>query len=123
MRLLKVVQSGGLLIVKVRLLSSASVASGVKTYSSLWNTEGAGSPEICGRLLNSVTVMLKAGRLAVSTPSLTLITMSVFVPISRLDGVPDKAPLSSSKLAQEGRLTILNTSASSLASMACGTKL
>ena len=52
------------------------------------------------------TVRLKAGKLALNVPSLTLIIMPLVTPTSLLVGVPVKAPVAVLKLAQLGLLVI-----------------
>ena len=53
------------------------------------------------------TVILKAAKLLLNAPSLTLITTPVVVPTSALPGVPVNAPVTELKVAQVGWLVML----------------
>ena len=71
-----------------------------------------------------VTVKSKAVRLVVTVSSVTEITMLEVVPTSELVGVPVRAPVEVSKLAQLGLLVMLNVRLSPVStSEAIGVKL
>ena len=53
------------------------------------------------------TVILKAAKLLLNTPSLTEITTPLVVPTSALPGVPVNAPVTALKMVHEGWLVIL----------------
>ena len=71
----------------------------------------------------SITWIENGGKLAVACPSLTLIVMLAYTPASPLPGVPNSAPVAVLKLAQAGRLLMLNVKLSPSASLASGVKL
>ena len=73
----KLAHAGPFWIENVSVSPSASLADGRKSYGSPASTPVAGVPEICGGLFDPAgsTVIVNAGRLAVSVPSVTLITM------------------------------------------------
>src|SRR5262245_60736681 len=64
--------------------------------------------------------MENAGSSTVSLPSLTVMTMLLYVPTSVPDGRPVKRPVCVSNVAHDGRLRILKLSASPSASLAHG---
>jgi hypothetical protein len=66
---------------------------------------------------------VKAAKLALLLPSLTLIAMFEYVPTCALLGVPASRPVQGSKLAQEGRFAIVKYSGSAFESFAVGAKL
>jgi hypothetical protein len=66
----------------------------------------AGVPEIVGPEAPDTTVIVKAGREALATPSLTLMTIPGSVPTSDAAGVPLSCPLAMLKLAHAGLLLI-----------------
>jgi hypothetical protein len=64
--------------------------------------------------------MLKAGRVAFFTPSLTAITMLEYVPTLAAEGAPESCPLLALKVAQAGLLVIAKTSVRPYESVAAG---
>ena len=103
---------------------SASLADGVKLYAAPTVTSLAGLPLIVGAVFGSgTTVIENAARLALSSPSDTLIRILEYVPSSASEGVPDRRPVLLLKLAQDGLPWIENVSVSPSASLADGTKL
>lgn len=68
----------------------------------------AGVPEIVGPEAPVATVMAKAGREALATPSVTPITIPEYVPTSVAAGVPLSCPLAISKAAHAGLLLMEN---------------
>ena len=55
-----------------------------------------------GASLTFATAILNEDKLAVAVPSLTVITISLYVPTSPLSGVPVNAPVSEAKAAHSG---------------------
>jgi len=102
----KLAQEGLLAIENVRLLPDGSLAVGVNEYAVPAVTLVAGVPEIEGPEAPDTTVIAKAGKEALATPSLTLITIPAFVATSVAAGVPVSCPLAMLKLAHEGLLLI-----------------
>jgi hypothetical protein len=84
---------------------SGSLAVGVNEYSAPAATLVAGVPEITGGVF--VTVIENAASAVVASPSLTLITMPLVVPMSAAPGVPCKAPVAVLKAAHAGMFTML----------------
>lgn len=80
--------------------------------------------EVVGAVLGTlVTVIENAGSDTLSTPSLTVMTIPLVVPIFALLGVPLRVPVLLSKFVQTGRLVILKIILSPSASFALGVKL
>ena len=74
--LLKLAQLGLLLMLYTRVVPvSISAPVGVKLYATSWLTLVLGVPLMVGASLTFTTVRLKAAKLALNVPSLTLITM------------------------------------------------
>lgn len=69
------------------------------------------------------TVMVNGARDVLTLPSLTLMVTPAKLPTSLVVGVPLNCPVTVLNVAQLGLLTILNPSASPLASAAVGLKL
>ena len=69
------------------------------------------------------TLRSKAGRLSLSVPSLTVITIPLVEPTSLFVGTPDNIPVVSSKFAHVGLFTMVKVNSSSLKSLAVGVKL
>src|SRR5262245_25862253 len=83
-----------------------------------------GEPEIVGGVFvtgAAATVMPDAGSDAVAVPSLTLMTMLLYVPA--VVGVPDSLPVVVLNVAHVGLFVMANVSVSPLASDAVGWKL
>jgi hypothetical protein len=72
-------------------------------------------------LVAEETTMPNAGSDAVEVPSVTRIVMELKVPVAV--GVPARRPVAVSKVAQDGRFTMLNVSRSPFGSRAVGVKL
>jgi hypothetical protein len=72
---LKLAQGGGLVIEKVRGLPDGSVVVGVNEYAVPAVTLVLGEPEIVGPETPAATVIANAGKEALATPSVTLITI------------------------------------------------
>src|SRR5690349_7688330 len=70
----------------------------------------------------ALTVSANAGRAALLTPSLALITMLEVVPTTALDGVPLSTPLAVLKLAQLGLLRTLKATVSPAGALLRGWK-
>ncbi len=123
---LKLVQFGLLVILKVSVSPSTSFAFGVKLYAEPTNILVIGEPLMVGALFvfgGGLTVMVNASNERLSMPSLTTIMMLLLVPILPLPGVPTSNPESVLKLAQFGLLMILKVSVSPSTSFAFGVKL
>jgi hypothetical protein len=96
------------------------MARGLKKYTEPAATRARGTPVILGAWFGR-TLMEKAGRDLVTTPSLTMITMFEYIPLAF--GLPVKRPVSRSNFAQTGLLEIENLSSSLSASRALGANL
>jgi hypothetical protein len=116
---LKFAQPGLFWMANVKVVPAfASLAVGVKEYAAPAFTDVAGVPEIVGGVFDDVTVMENAASDADAVPSLTLITMLLFVPTCAAPGVPCSRPVVVSKVAHTGRFAIENVSGSLSASAA-----
>jgi hypothetical protein len=112
---------GGLFVMEnVRLFPDGSLAVGAKEYAVPAVTLVPGVPEIAGPAAPDTTVIAKAGREALATPSLTLITIPLSVPTSAAAGTPLSCPLAMLKLAHEGLLLIENVRPLPAGSLAVG---
>ena len=80
-----------------------------------------GAPEIVGGL-PATTLMLNLPSDFRLVPSLTEIWMPLILPTSLTTGVPCRRPVLGSKVAQRGRLLMLNVSGSPFGSAADGRK-
>lgn len=90
-------------------------------------TDVDGVPEIVGGVFAGggvlLTVTLNAGSAVVVLPSLTLMTMSLYVPTLPAPGVPRSRPVASVNVAHAGGFKTENVSESPSASLALGVKL
>jgi hypothetical protein len=128
---LKVAQAGRFAIAKVSGSVLASAAVGWNTYCVPCLAVVGGVPVIVGALFvgvglvpgGAVTVMLNGASDAVLRPSLTEITMLLYVPVFALCGVPRSWPLVALNVAHAGRLRMVYVRALPSGSVATGVKL
>jgi hypothetical protein len=121
---LKEAQTGMFWMLKLSASPSASDAEGVKPYAIPAVTDVDGVPDIVGAWFGgAATVMVNGGKEAVAFPSLTVMTMLVYVPTFAVAGVPVRAPEAVVNAAQLGIFWMLKVSASPSASDAEGVKL
>ncbi len=119
---LKVAHAGLFAMVKVKASPSASVVTGENAYVEPTAMDVAGLPLMVGALLAAaVTVRVKAGREAVTVPSLTLMTIPEWT--AAVVGVPESRPVVVLKLAQLGLLAMENPRVLPSASLAVGWKV
>ena len=78
-------------------MSSGSLASTVPTDVWFSSTVNTAIDVIVGASLTFSTSILNEDKLAVAVPSLTVITISLYVPTSSFSGVPVNAPVSVAK--------------------------
>lgn len=119
---MKLAHDGLPAIAKVIFLPPASLALGLNIYGFETVALVAGVPEMLGGGGGAAasTVMVKAGRVAVCAPSLTVITIGLEVPMSDATGVPLSLPVFVSNAAHEGLPVMANVSLLALASEALG---
>jgi hypothetical protein len=117
---LKLAQAGLFAMENVKLFPDGSVVVGVNEYAVPTVMLVPGEPEIVGPETPAATVIAKAGREALATPSVTLITMPGSIPTSPAAGVPLSCPVAMLKLAHEGRLVIENVRPLPAGSLAVG---
>jgi len=118
---LNVAHAGLLVIENVNGSPSGSLAVGVNEYAVPAVADVAGVPEITGGLFGAAfTTIEKAGSDADALPSLTPITMPLFVPTSLAAGVPCNRPVVVLNVAHAGLLVIENVNESPSGSLAVG---
>jgi len=118
---LKLAHDGMFVMLKVNVVpASTSFAVGVNVYCVPTVAVVGGVPEIVGGVLDDATVIANAGSGVDALPSLTLITMLLYVRMFAAPGVPDKRPVLVSNAAQEGRFAIVKVRGSPSASAAVG---
>ena len=100
----KIAHSGVPVIEYVRVVfASSSDPLGVNEYATSSLTVVDGVPVIVGASFVFTTSIVKAAKLTASELlSVTLITISLYVPTSPLSGIPVNAPVSVAKSAQSG---------------------
>src|SRR5688572_9837446 len=114
----KTAHVGLLTIVNVRVPPSGSAAVGVNEYCVPTVAVVGGVPEIVGGLFDDATVIANAGNGVDAAPSLTLITMLLYVRMCEAPGVPCRVPVVALNVAQVGRFAISNVNESPSASAA-----
>jgi hypothetical protein len=119
---LNVAQPGRFEILNVRGSPLASLAAGVNVYCVPTVADVGGLPVIVGAVFvaGAVTVIENAGSDAVLRPSLTEITMLLYVRTLLTDGVPRRRPVVVLNVAQDGRLLMENRSVLPSGSLATG---
>jgi hypothetical protein len=119
---LNVAHDGLFAMLNVNVLPSGSLAVGRNEYAVPCSTDVAGLPEIVGARfvvpLVALTAIAKAGKEALSVPSLTLITMFEKLPVDV--GVPVSRPVVALNVAHAGRFVIANVSVLPSGSLAEG---
>ena len=98
----------------------ASFAVGVNEYSVPAVAVVGGVPEIVGGVFDDATVIENAGNGVDALPSLTLMTMLLYVRTCVAPGVPCNAPVVTLNVAHVGRLAIANVNALPSGSLAVG---
>src|SRR5688572_4784406 len=99
---------------------SASPAVGVNVYCVPTVAVVGGVPEIVGGVFDDATVIANAGSAADALPSLTLMTMLLYVRMWEAPGVPCSAPVLTLNVAHVGRFAIANVNALPSKSAAVG---
>jgi hypothetical protein len=111
---------GRLTMLKVSVPPFASLAVGVNVYCVPTVAVVGGVPEIVGGVLDDATVIENAGSAADALPSLTLMTMLLYVRMWDAPGVPCSAPVLTLNVAHVGRFAIANLNVLPSASAAVG---
>jgi hypothetical protein len=117
---LNVAQLGLFVMLNVSVPPSPSLAVGVNEYCVPTVAVVGGVPEIVGGMFDEVTAIENSGNGVDAVPSLTLMTMLLYVLMWVAPGVPCSVPFVGLNVAQVGRFAIEKVSALPSGSEAVG---